>query len=290
VTRHLSGLAGLAHEYDGFIVDLWGCVHDGLAPYPGAIDCLRRLQAAGKRVVLLSNAPRRSRLAREQLRAMGLADNEYSAILTSGEATRSALIAPRSDPRLVGLGSVALHIGPPRDRSIFEDTGLALVDDPARAGFVVVTGLPEDTGTDEPVGDAESLTPLLRDCVARGLLMICANPDIEIVRGGRRILCAGLIARRYELLGGRVVDFGKPYPEVYREVETMLAGIARARILAVGDALATDIAGARAAGIDSAWVLGGIHAEFLGGDTALAEREASGAGLHPVATVPALVW
>ena len=117
--------------------------------------------------------------------------------------------------------------------------------------------------------------------------MICANPDLEIVSGGRRLLCAGALALHYADRGGAVRWIGKPYPEVYDLVWPLLAGLGRTEILAVGDALRTDMAGGRAVGVAGCWVLGGIHALT---DPAAAEAEAAVAGLAPVATLPAFVW
>jgi len=282
--RHLTGFAPLALSHDGFIVDLWGVVHDGISPYDGAVECLLRLRDAGKRVVLLSNAPRRARLAQEGLRGMGLPDDSYDAILTSGEATRTALLE-RTDPFIAALGRRVLHLGPQKDRNVFEGLDLDIVGDPAEADFVLNTGPTDDSGESVP----DAYLPLLRQCAGRGLPMLCANPDMEIVRGGKRIICAGLLARFYEQYGGTVRSLGKPHPEVYEAVLPML-GVERSRVLAVGDALATDIAGAKAAGIDSCWVLGGIHAEMIGDNAALAETEAAAAGLAPIATVPSLRW
>ncbi len=282
--RHLDGFAALAGAYDGFVVDLWGVVHDGISPYPGALDCLQRLRRAGRRVVLLSNAPRRVAAVRAGLRAMGIAEALYDGIVSSGEATREAL-RQRYDPWFAGLGRRLLHLGPPKDAELFEGLGLDQVDDPETADFLLNTG-PDD---EEAEAGTEPYLPLLRACAARRLPMLCANPDLEIVRGGRRIPCAGMLARFYEQFGGSVRSIGKPYPEVYRIVRSMLE-LPAARILAVGDALATDIAGAAAAGLPSCWVLGGIHAEAIGDDPALARAEAAAAGLAPLAAIPAFRW
>ena len=113
--RHLRGLAPLAPAYEGFILDLWGVIHDGVRPYPGAVDCLRALRAAGKRAVLLSNAPRRAEPVREQLRAMGIEDALYDGVMTSGEATHLVL-RDRPDPWYAALGRRVFHLGPERDR------------------------------------------------------------------------------------------------------------------------------------------------------------------------------
>ena len=282
--RHERGMAALAARYGGFVVDLWGVVHDGVAAYPGAVDCLARLRAGGARIVLLSNAPRRRAAVQETLRRLGIPDHAYDGLLTSGEATRLALI-DRTDPWFAALGPRVWHLGPAKDAGLFEGLPQTRVAGPALADFVLNTG-PDDAAGET---DVTPYLPSLRDCAARRLPMVCANPDLEVVRGGQRLICAGLLARHYAELGGEVRAIGKPHPEIYGPVRRML-GVPDARILAIGDSLATDIAGARAAGLDGCWVLGGIHGELLGGDTALAEAEARAAGLAPVATVPGLVW
>jgi HAD superfamily hydrolase (TIGR01459 family) len=281
--QHLDGFAPLASRYGGFILDLWGVVHDGVAPYPGAVDCLERLRAAGKRVVLLSNAPRRAAVAAAHMQEMGIPADLYTGIVTSGEATHR-LLRDRDDPDFAALGRRLYHLGPERDRNVFADLPYEPVATPATAEFLLNTG-PDDTRnpTDVAAWDAELLA-----CRAAGLPMICANPDLEVIRGGRRVICAGALALRYLDLGGRVIWVGKPDPLVYRPVFELL-GLPRTEVLAVGDALRTDIAGAAAAAVDACWVLGGIHAEELAGPEA-AEAAARAAGFAPVATLPGLRW
>ncbi len=281
---HLSGIAPLAARYDGFIVDLWGVIHDGITAYPGAIACLHRLRAAGRRVVLLSNAPRRSAAAQDTLRRMGLPDDAYDGIMTSGEATRAALLA-RTDPWFASLGDRVWHLGPDKDSGLFEGLPLRRVAGPEAGAFVLNTGPDDALGETDP----ERYLPALRRAASLGMRMVCANPDLVIVRGGQRVTCAGLLARDYAAMGGAVRQVGKPYPEVYEPVRQML-GLPDARILAVGDSLATDIAGAEAAGLDSCWVLGGIHGEAVGDDPDLARAEADSAGLRPTVAVPRFDW
>ena len=281
---HLSGMAPLSAGDDGFIVDLWGVIHDGLEPYPGAIDCLGRLRAAGGRVVLLSNAPRRSEAARHALRRMGLPDHAYDGIVTSGEATRTALLA-RTDPWFTSLGDRVWHLGPDKDSSMFEEVPLHRVAGPEADAFILNTGPDDALGETDP----ERYLPELRRAAGLGMRMVCANPDLVIVRGGRRVICAGLLAREYAAMGGVVRQVGKPFPAIYEPVRALL-GLPDERILAVGDSLATDITGAERAGFDSCWVLGGIHADAIGGDPGLAEAEAEAAGLRPTASVPRFVW
>ncbi|HUC18596.1 MAG TPA: TIGR01459 family HAD-type hydrolase [Acetobacteraceae bacterium] len=282
--RHDAGMARLAGEYGGFIVDLWGVVHDGVAPLPGAADCLSRIKAGGGRVVLLSNAPRRAAIAAQAMRQMGLADHLYDGILTSGEVTHT-MLRDRADPWFANLGRRVFHLGPERDRNVIEGLDYRRVEDPKDAEFVLNTG-PDDHRNPTRLDEFE---PTLELCAAQRLPMVCANPDREVIRGGVRVLCAGALAERYRELGGVVRKVGKPDPSVYAPALTML-GLPRPRVLAVGDALETDIAGAASADLPSCWVLGGIHGERLRGDRQAAEEMAKLAGLNPVATVPAFVW
>lgn len=282
--EHLPGFAPLADRYGGFIVDLWGVVHDGTTPYPGAIDCLGRLRERGKPVVLLSNAPRRAHVAQAAMRDMGIPDDLYTGILTSGEATH-LLLRDRSDSWFAELGQRVFHLGPPRDRNVIDHLPLTRVDDPAEADFVL------NTGPDDALGatDIAIYVDTLAACHAAGLRMVCANPDLEVIRGGVRVLCAGALAQHYESLGGSARWIGKPDPAVYAPVMAML-DLPPHAVLAVGDALRTDIAGAAAAGVDSCWVLGGIHAEELGTDPARIAAAAREAALAPVAVIPAFIW
>lgn len=281
---HLDGFAPLAARYDGFIVDLWGVVHDGVAPYAGAADALARLRRQGARVALLSNAPRRAAAVEAALHAMGLAPGSWTAVVTSGEAAHAAL-AVRPDPWFRALGEQVFHLGPERDRGVMEGLGLQQVADPAAASFVLNTG-PDDLGDPGSVAEFE---PVLRACRAASLPMLCANPDLEVIRGGRRIICAGALANRYAKLGGDVRQLGKPDPAIYGSVLDIL-GVSPDRVLAVGDSLRTDIAGAAAAGLDACWVLGGIHGEALGDEIAAVEALAGAAGLAPVAAIPTFRW
>jgi HAD superfamily hydrolase (TIGR01459 family) len=281
--EHFDGFAPLAERYDGFILDLWGVIHDGVSPYPGAVDCLRRLRDAGKRVVLLSNAPRRAHVAAASMRGMGIADDLYTGLITSGEVTHW-LLRDRDLPEFSDLGRRLYHLGPERDRNVFAGLDVEQVARPELAEFFLNTG-PDDSRSPTSIEPYEAE---LRASLAAGLPMVCANPDLEVIRGGARLICAGMLALRYEELGGRVLRVGKPDASVYRPVLERL-GVPRERVLAVGDALRTDIAGARAAGVASCWVLGGIHAEEFS-SPAKAEAAVRAAGLAPVALLPAFRW
>jgi HAD superfamily hydrolase (TIGR01459 family) len=284
-----AGISGLADRYDGYILDLWGVLHNGVEPYPGVIDCLDRLRASGKRVCLLSNAPRRCASVRQKLAGMGITPDHYDHLMTSGEATHEALIDPPDDWH-AALGKRCLHIGPPRDKDVFENVGLEIVDDPTQATFVVNTGIDD---FDETIADYE---PILQACASRSLPMVCANPDLVVVVGTKMVICAGMLAKRYEELGGSVRYHGKPHAPVYRRCFDLLGLHDRQRIAAVGDSFRTDVAGAVAAGIDAVLVTSGIHLEELA--TAWGEHPdprklaaaAAASGHIPKAAIPHFRW
>ncbi|MCW5729452.1 MAG: TIGR01459 family HAD-type hydrolase [Alphaproteobacteria bacterium] len=249
----IAGLGPVAEKYDAFILDLWGVVHDGHRPFPGTVDCMRRLRAQGKPVILLSNAPRRSESVEDFLRQkIGLPEGCHDHIITSGDLTHAHLAR-----RAEGWRSY-LRVGPERDWGLLDDLDYRRVETPAAADFMLCTGLVDDE-KEEP----QDYDRIFREAIALGLVMVCANPDLTVMRGNVRVYCAGALAARYEALGGRVIQHGKPYPDAYAACRALL-GPARTRLLAVGDSLRTDIAGAHAAGIDSVLVACGIHAEEWG--------------------------
>jgi HAD superfamily hydrolase (TIGR01459 family) len=272
-------IATFAARYDGLIVDIWGVLHDGVKPYPGVLDCLARLRAAGKHVVLLSNAPRRPPGIAAALGAMGITAELYDGIMSSGEAVHQGLARRSGD--FAALGRRLYHLGPARDRDVFAGLDLEEVGIPGQADFML------NTGPDDLLGaqTADLYAPVLREALAANLPMICANPDLEVVRDGIRIICAGALAADYAAAGGRVIMRGKPDAAIY-EPTLALLGTARDRTLAVGDSLRTDLAGARNAGIDALWVLSGIHDET----PQAAQAMAAAAGITPKAIIPAFTW
>ena len=287
--EHLQGFAPLAERYDGFVLDLWGVIHDGVNAFPHAVDCLRHLRAAGKRTLLLSNVPRPNAAVQTMMQRMGIPDELYTDILTSGEAVRRAL---RSPPDLwwAELGQRVFHLGPARDRPVLEGLPLTVVDTPAGADFVLNTG-PDDHRNPS---DMKEFEPTLQACALHRLKMICGNPDLEVIRGGVRVLCAGSLAVRYRELGGDVRSLGKPDPAIYQPILEQM-GLPPDRVLAVGDSLRTDIAGAAGVDLAACWVLDGLHGAALsngagGFDYVKAEAAARSAGLAPVATLPRFSW
>jgi HAD superfamily hydrolase (TIGR01459 family) len=280
--RHLEGIAPIADRYDGFILDLWGVIHDGVKLFPHSKATLEALRARGKRVVMLSNAPRRAVMAAKSLARLGVPAELYDGVMTSGENVWEAL-RTRDDPWYAQLGRRVFFLGPARDLPLLEGLDLDLALTPAEADFVL------NVGADEAITDRalEPHLPALEACLAARLPMVCANPDLIIVRDGEKIICAGLLAETYAEMGGEFRWRGKPSPEVYGPTLDLL-GVPADRVLAVGDALRTDIAGAQSVGISSCWVLDGIH--DLAGKHDLAEQEASALGLAPLATLPSFRW
>jgi HAD superfamily hydrolase (TIGR01459 family) len=255
--RLISGMRELASRYDAFIVDLWGVVHNGIAPMPGAVECLHALRERGKRVALLSNAPRRADDVVRRIAAIGVPADCYDQVMSSGEEAWQYLYR-RDDPFYAALGRRCLHIGSERDLEIREGLDLDVVESPEDAEFILNTG---PAGWDDRIEDYE---PLLRAALGRDLPMVCANPDLVVMQGKRLVLCAGALAKWYEEAGGRVRWHGKPFRSVY-ETSLGLLGVAdRSRLLAIGDSLGTDLAGASGAGIDALLIAGGIHAEEFG--------------------------
>lgn len=283
------GLSALAPDYQAFIVDLWGVMHDGVAAFPEAVACLEQLKARGKRVLILSNAPRRAAAVAQRSVELGIAAELFDAVVSSGEAVWRQLAA-RRDPWYRALGRRCYHLGPERDFGMREGLDLDFVAELATADFILNTGA---LSTEDTV---EDYAPLLEEALGRGLPMVCANPDLEVIRGGRREICAGAVAALYERLGGEVRYDGKPYRSIYRACFDALGLDRPEAMLAIGDSLRTDIAGAQAVGIAGLFVAGGLHAEELGMtagappdeaalDTLFRERD-----LYPLAVLDALRW
>jgi HAD superfamily hydrolase (TIGR01459 family) len=245
-----DGLAEVAGAYDGFILDLWGVVHDGTKVFPDTVSTLREMKRAKRKVWLLSNAPRRAFIVREQLERMGVTPDLYTGVMTSGEASWQAL----QNRYLKEWGRKCYHLGPGRDESLYQDLDMELVIAPESADFILNTGVLDFSH------DPNVYAPVLEAAAARNLPMLCANPDRIVHVGDKLVYCAGAIADVYSGMDGAVAFIGKPHKEVYR---LCFDGLGTRKVLAVGDAMPTDVAGAVGAGIDSVLVQGGIHRDDL---------------------------
>jgi HAD superfamily hydrolase (TIGR01459 family) len=290
-TPIIGGLGEIAGRFDVALCDLWGVVHDGKRAFPEACEALTRFREGGGVVILLTNAPRPNGPIRDQLDRLFVPRAAYNAIVTSGDATIALLRAQGAAP--------LHHIGPDRDLSLFaaveEETGEAPVRvSLADAAYVLCTGLFDDIR--ESTEDYDATLHAMR---ARDLLMICANPDLVIHRGQDLIYCAGAIAERYERLGGRTIYAGKPHPPIYalalsRAAKARGGVVDPKRVLAIGDGMRTDIAGAVGQGLETLFVAWGIHRDEVGGTDALEagglERLAARHGFRPTMSIDRLSW
>jgi len=253
----ISGLSGLVDDYDVFIIDLWGVMHDGVTAFPEAVDTLTALKAAGKTTIILSNAPRRAESVAARNGELGIDPALCDLVMSSGEeAWRHLKERPTAWYR--ALGRRCFHLGPDRDFSIREGLDYDFVADLAIADFVLLTGARDSDDTLETYAD------ILAAAYARKLPMVCANPDLAVIRGGRREICAGTLAAGYEALGGEVIYHGKPDPQIYRRCLDLVGKAGADRVLAIGDSLRTDLTGAARSDMDSVFVVDGIHGAETG--------------------------
>jgi HAD superfamily hydrolase (TIGR01459 family) len=287
-TVALPGVAALAERFDGFIVDQWGVLHDGSRPYAGALECLERLRGAGRHVVVLSNSGRREQANVRLMEQMGFPARLFDRVVSAGEDAREAIVA-KATPFHAKLGRRCYAFTRAGDRSILEGIGVSFVAHVAEADFLAAIGI------DSPRRTLSDYEEELQAARARGLPMICANPDISRFHDGRLVEATGVLARRYEELGGEVFYHGKPWPAIYG---TCLAALPcdRSRVVAVGDSIEHDVLGARRAGIASAFIASGIHAEDLRVDYGAEPRPdvwrefELGAVARPDFRLPAFTW
>ena len=277
-----ESFATLAGGYDVVLSDVWGVIHNGVAATPAACDALTRFRSQGGAVMLITNAPRPGEVVTRFLDKLSVPRSAYDGIVSSGDVTR-AVMAERPD-------KAVFHIGPPRDLPIFDGLDVTRVD--ARdAQLIVCTGLFDDE-TETP-GDYEDL---LRELAARKLTMLCANPDHLVERGHRLVYCAGALAQLYAEDGGEVTYAGKPYAPIYElaaEIIAERAGrkVSRSEILAIGDGIHTDMAGAAGFGLDAVFVASGLHIGPGGeGLDDLRLAELFEGRKPPRAAMPALAW
>jgi HAD superfamily hydrolase (TIGR01459 family) len=261
MTRLIDGLARLTGDYDVLLCDVWGVIHNGRESFPSACAALARWRAETGPVLLISNSPRPGPEVAAQLDGLAVPREAWTGIVTSGDATRGLLRERAPGP--------AWRIGPERDAPLYEGLGLTF-SDLSEARFIACTG-PNDDEVETP----EDYRAVLTDAAARGLEMVCANPDRVVQRGDRLIYCGGALADLYERLGGRVAMAGKPFAPIYdlalsRAASARGRPVDRASVLAIGDGLATDIAGAQAQELDRLFIAAGIHAaETRGPDGSL---------------------
>src|SRR6201987_1592658 len=258
--RFVERLRDLVAGTDVVLSDIWGVVHNGLESFPEACEALHTYRSQGGTVILITNAPRPADSGQRQLRKLGVADDTYDAIVSSGDLTRHYVA---DHP-----GRKVYWLGPERDGGIYRglDPVLAPLEE---ADYIVCTGL-----LDDETETAEDYRAMMLKARERGVPLICANPDIVVERGDRLIYCAGAIAELYRELGGDVIFYGKPHRPIYERAIQLAPKhggheIKLDRVLAIGDSVRTDLAGAHGFGIDCLFVTRGIHADEFAGVDAL---------------------
>ena len=248
----INGLSQIADRFDAVLCDAWGVIHNGVSLFPGVEEALLNFRKTRGPAVILTNAPRPSAIIPAQLDRIGLSSEAYDAVVTSGDATRAAIEA-------LSPGA-AFRLGPDKDLSLYENLNVKFAPVES-ADFIVCTGLVDDS-RETPADYAE----LLDIAFKRRMPMVCANPDIVVRWGDRLIYCAGALAEVYEAMGGEVIFGGKPHAPIYDLAFARLEvasgrTLDRRRVLAIGDGVKTDIAGANRNGFPALFIAaeGGVH-------------------------------
>jgi len=275
MTRIIAALADISSDYNTVYCDLWGCLHDGVVAFPAAVAALQAFRAKGGTVLLLTNSPRPKPSVVRQLDRFGVPRDAWDEVVSSGDAAQYALLTG-------AVGRRVHHIGPDRDSAFFtdfaDDLAQTVATQPpilrvplAEAEGIVCTGLFDDE-TETPADYRATL--LLAK--TKSLPLLCANPDIIVDMGEKRLYCAGAIAQAYDKMGGTSLYFGKPHPPIYdlaRRRLSALTGGSDATILCIGDGIATDVQGGLSEGHDVLFVTGGISAAEFGGDSSNPDKD-----------------
>ena len=268
MTEIIGSLADVGSRYDAVFCDLWGCLHNGKVAFPAAVAALQGYRKAGGKVVLLTNAPRPRSSVVKQLQTLGVPRDAWDIVVTSGDAAQMGMLSG-------AVGQMVHHIGAPKDEVFFtdfaEDLAQYALTQPVihrvsmeQATGIVCTGLADDlTETPDDYRAALLLAKTL------GLPMLCANPDIIVDMGDKRLYCAGALAQAYEAMGGTTLYFGKPHPPIYDLARRRLGeggGPSDPHILCIGDGIFTDIQGGMGESLDTLFITGGLEAEQFGQD------------------------
>ncbi len=267
----------IAENYDAFLCDLWGVIHDGDELYDGVLESLEALHQMGKKLVFLSNAPRLAETIFTRMDGMGVKREWYLGGMTSGEAAVKYL--QQKPERFSGK---YYYLGLEKDEGMLPLIPQQRVDSIQEADFLF-------NGNFEALGQTyPDIQPIVEAAIARNLPMLCINPDMEVTKmNGTQILCAGFIAEKYIELGGQVEYIGKPHPYVFELGMEMLGNPPKDRVLMIGDNVMTDIKGGNAAGIDTVFITQGILQNQKSG-AQTAEEYCAARGITPTHIVESL--
>ncbi len=258
MTRIIESIDEIADRYDALFLDLWGCVHNGIAPFEDAVAAMRTFKAAGGTNLLLTNAPRSRHLVEKQLDKMNLPRDAWDVITTSGDSARAAMFRG-------AVGQKVYFIGQPHDQGFFDP--LSIIENP-----IEIQQVPLDQaegvvccGPFDPSADPSEMRAEFLYAKTKGMKLLCANPDIQVDRGETREWCAGALAKLYTEMGGESLYFGKPHPPIYDLARRRLYALGKEipdhRILCVGDGILTDVTGAIGENFDSLFITGGLAKE-----------------------------
>lgn len=251
MTVHIAGLEEISSPFKAIILDAWGVLHNGVESYPYVIETLKTLRSQGKKILVLSNAPRLKESVQESLFKCGIPEQYYDFLHSSGEEGYLTLKENNV------FGDICFHMGEVVHRGLFDKLTLNRTEDLNQAQFLL------NTGFINPDLNPLSKDDFLMQAIEKNLLMLCFNPDMHVYVGANLLLCAGTFAKRYEDLGGKVHYFGKPHANVYKRAMSMLNIQDPNEILAVGDSFATDMRGGQQAGIKTILTLTGVHSKDL---------------------------
>jgi HAD superfamily hydrolase (TIGR01459 family) len=257
--RILDGLDALVESYDVFLIDVWGVLQDGLQALPHAVETVARLQALGKRIILISNTPSRAVVLEHELETLGFSKDCFSAIVTAGEVVYQEFKKPHFLSLNGGEEIKYFYIGPEERRSLLYATGSIEVDTVSEADLILLCGFNDQEKT------MDAYSGIFKTALEKKLPVVCASPDQYIIQNGTSsIPCAGLLAKNFEAMGGTVHYFGKPHRLIYDYIKSLLQK--EEKITAIGDSLHTDILGANQAGIHSVLLLDGLVAYHVEND------------------------
>lgn len=271
MTRIIQSFAEISQPYRAVFCDLWGCLHNGREPFPAAVAALQAFRAQGGVVLLLTNAPRPKPSVVSQLNSLGVPADCYDEVVSSGDAAQYALITG-------AVGRRVYHIGPQKDLSFFHEVAGDLQATLAAQEKITLVPLAQAEGiactglVDDHSETPDDYRAILLQAKVNGLKLLCANPDLVVDLGERRVYCAGAIAQAYDEMGGQSLYFGKPHPPVYDLARRRLAAInpliSQDEILCIGDGINTDVQGGQSEGLDTLFITGGLAADQFGDDPA----------------------
>ena len=256
LVNNIKSLSDIVEQYEAFILDQWGVMHDGFKGYPDAISCIKKLIELDKKLIIISNSSKRKKTTIKKLPKLGFNPNNFIEVMTSGEMIWQCLYT-RTDPLIKKLSKNCYYLSDlkNKDELEFKDgLNFNFVKDINKADFILACSINKNYTTLDYV-------PLIKQAIENNILFICANPDFETIETSsiNSNICMGTIAKLYNDLGGDVFMLGKPNTKIYLEATKNIKEIKKSKILAIGDSVHHDIQGAINFGIDSLLISSGLH-------------------------------